>query len=133
MKIALEIPYRDIDAMGHLNNAVYLAYLETARQKYWLSLLDSRDFWDIDFVVARTEIDYRSPAQMGEVLEIDIHVSRLGRSSFDFVYRVSGPDGRLVAEGKTTQVMYDWQLRRSKPLSDERRQAIRRFEQNPAL
>jgi acyl-CoA thioester hydrolase len=133
MKVALEITYRDIDAMGHLNNAVYLAYLETARQKYWLSLRDSRDFWDIDFVVARAEIDYLSPCLMGEVLEIDIHVSRLGRSSFDFAYRVTGPGGRPVAEARTVQVMYDWKLRQSKLLTDELRMAIRRVEANPAL
>lgn len=128
MKLSVEVPYRDIDAMGHLNNVAYLSYLEWARQKYWLAMRGSSDYWDIDFVVARTEIDYRSPVHMGEVLEIDIRVSRMGRSSFDFSYRVSGPDGRLVAEAKTAQVMYDWKARRSKPLDGETRRRIEAFE-----
>jgi acyl-CoA thioester hydrolase len=84
MRVRIEVPYGDIDAMGHLNNVAYLRYLEFARQKYWLAMLGSSDFWDIDFVVARTEIDYRSSVEMGEVLEIDIRVSRMGSSSFDF-------------------------------------------------
>lgn len=129
MKLTVEVPYGDIDAMGHLNNVAYLRYLEWARQKYWLAMRGTiDDFWEIDFVVARAEIDYRSAAHMGEVLELEIHVSRLGKSSFDFSYRLSGADGRLVAEAKTTQVCYDWATRASKPLSPERRAEIERFE-----
>lgn len=128
MKLTVEVPYGDIDAMGHLNNVAYLRYLEWARQKYWLAMRATDDFWQIDFVVARAEIDYRSSAHMGEVLEVEIHVSRIGKSSFDFAYRVTGEGGRLVAEAETTQVCYDWAARASKPISPERRAEIERFE-----
>lgn len=128
MKLKLEVPYGDVDAMGHLNNVAYLRYLEWARQKYWLTMRGSSDFWDIDFVVARAEIDYRSSVSMGETLEIEIRVSRMGASSFDFSYRVTRPGGELVAEAKTTQVCFDWQSRGKKPLSDERRRQIEAFE-----
>lgn len=131
MKLSVEVPYGDIDAMGHLNNVAYLRYLEWARQKYWLGMRGSTDFLDIDFVVARSEIDYRSSVAMGEVLEIDIHVSRMGRSSFDFSYRVTAADGRLVAEATTTQVCFDWRARRKTLLSPERRLEIEAFEAGP--
>ena len=132
MKLSLEVPYGDIDAMGHLNNVAYLRYLEWARQKYWLAMRRTDDFWKIDFVVARAEIDYRASAHMGDVLEIEIRVSRLGRSSFDFSYRVTGAGGALLAEAKTTQVCYDWETRSSKPLSDERRREIEAFDASEA-
>jgi acyl-CoA thioester hydrolase len=128
VKLSIEVPYGDIDAMGHLNNVAYLRYLEWARSKYWLAMRGSDDFWKIDFVVARAEIDYRSSAHMGEVLELELHVSRVGNSSFDFAYRITGEDGRLVAEAKTTQVCYDWEARGPKPLDPERRREIERFE-----
>ncbi|HWZ86118.1 MAG TPA: acyl-CoA thioesterase [Thermoanaerobaculia bacterium] len=128
MTLTIEVPYGDIDAMGHLNNVAYLRYLESARSKYWLAMRGTDDFWKIDFVVARSEIDYRSSAHMGEVLTVEVRVSRMGNSSFDFTYRVTGADGRLVADAKTTQVCYDWETRRSKPLSEERRREIERFE-----
>ena len=131
MRLSVEVPYGDIDAMGHLNNVAYLRYLEWARQKYWLTMRGSTDFLDIDFVVARSEIDYRSSVEMGEVLEIDIHVSRMGRSSFDFSYRVTAADGRLVAEATTTQVSFDWRTRRKALLSPERRLEIEAFEAGP--
>ena len=128
MKLQVEVPYGDVDAMGHLNNVAYLAYLEWARQKYWLAMRGSTDYLDIDFVVARAEIDYRSSVAMGEVLDIEVHVSRVGDSSFDFTYRVTGPDGRLVAEAKTTQVSFDWRARAKTRLSEERRRQIEAFE-----
>ena len=130
MKVTIEVPYGDIDAMGHLNNVAYLRYLEWARSKYWLAMRGENDddFLKIDFVVARSEIDYRSSSHMGEVLTVEVHVSRMGKSSFDFSYRVTGPGGRLVAEAKTTQVCYDWDTRATKPLSEERRRQIERFE-----
>ncbi len=131
MKLTIEVPYGDIDVMGHLNNVAYLRYLEWARQKYWLAMRGSIEFLDIDFVVARCEIDYRSSSHMGEVLEVEIHVSRMGNSSFDFSYRVTGADGRLVAEATTTQVCYDWRARRKVPLSIERRREIEAFEAGP--
>jgi acyl-CoA thioester hydrolase len=134
MKLTIEVPYGDIDAMGHLNNVAYLKYLETARQKYWMSMLGSTDFWDVDFVVAHSEIDYRSSVSMGEVLEIEIHVSRMGASSFDFAYvvRRANGSGDLVAEAKTTQVAFDWKSRAKKPLSEERRRQIEAFERQGA-
>ena len=131
MRIPVEVPYGDIDAMGHLNNVAYLRYLEWARQKYWLTMRGSIDVLDIDLIVARCEIDYRSSSYMGDVLEIEIHVSRMGRSSFDFSYRVTGADGRLVAEATTTQVCYDWRTKRKVPLSEERRREIALFEAGP--
>jgi acyl-CoA thioester hydrolase len=130
VKLQIEVPYGDVDAMGHLNNVVYLKYLESARQKYWLTMRGSTDFWDIDFVVAHSEIDYRSSVSMGEVLEVEIHVTRMGASSFDFGYVVRRGGGELVAEAKTTQVCFDWKSRAKKPLSEERRKQIEAFEKS---
>lgn len=124
MKVSIEVPYGDIDAMGHLNNVAYFAYMEFARQKYWLALRDSTDYLDIDFVVAHAEIDYLSSVYMGEMLEVEIRVSRMGNSSFDFSYEISGAGGRAVARAKTTQVMFDWRERRKKALDPETRRKV---------
>jgi acyl-CoA thioester hydrolase len=128
MKLSVEVPYGDIDAMGHLNNVRYFAYMEWARQKYWLAMRRSQRVVDIDFVVAHAEIDYRSSVYMGEILGLEIRISRVGNSSFDFSYRLTGPDGRLVAEAKTTQVMFDWDAMQKKPLDDATRRRIAEFE-----
>jgi acyl-CoA thioesterase FadM len=67
---------------------------------------------------------------MGERLEVEVHVARIGNSSFDFQYRVTGPDGRLVAEAKTVQVLFDWDENRTKRFTDVLRKQIEEFEQS---
>ncbi len=68
---------------------------------------------------------------MGEVLEIEIRVSRMGRRPSTSRYRVTGADGRLVAEATTTQVCFDWRARSKVLLTEERRREIEAFEAGP--
>jgi acyl-CoA thioester hydrolase len=130
MKISIEVPYRDLDAMGHVNNAVYLAYFELARQKYWDRLVGLKTFRDIGFVVARAEVDYRASAHLGDRLEVEIRCSRTGRSSFDFDYTITRA-GELVARGKTTQVLWDWESNRKREFTADLRTRIARLEAEP--
>jgi len=127
MKISIEVPYRDIDAMGHLNNAVYFSYFELGRQKYWDRVVGLRSFRDIGFVVASAAVDYRRPAYMGDVLDLETRCPRIGASSFDFTY-VLRRGGETVAEGRSTQVLWDWDESRKREFTGELRDAIRRVE-----
>lgn len=134
LKVPVQVRFRDTDAMGHVNNAVYLSYLEYARVKYWEQVLGTRDLADIDFILARAEIDFRSPVRLGEDVEVQIRTSELKRSSWTFEYRVvSKLDGRLVAEATTVQACYDYAKGRVKKLDDDRRRTIAEFENDPAL
>jgi len=112
--------FRDMDAMGHINNAVYLSYLELARFEYLKKTLGIVRDQDVGVVVARVEIDYRSPAFHGEVLSLGVRVTRLGGASFDMDYRIEEKKtGRLVAEAKTVQVAYDFDQGKVRRLSPE--------------
>lgn len=127
MKVEVEVTYRDLDAMGHVNNAVYFAYLEYARQKYWDRLVGLKTFWDIGFVVARASIDYLASAHLGDRLEIEIRCPRTGRTSFEFHYTIRR-GGEVVARGETTQVLWDWEKKVKREFSEELRGRIRRLE-----
>ncbi len=128
----VEVRWRDIDAMNHVNNAVYFTYLEQARVHYLRELGLVPDVPSgIGFILAEASCQFKSPLTLGERVTIYIRVSELGRSSFAFAYRIEGEEGRLAAEAHTTQVRYDYEKRRSVPLSDAWRQAIVAFE--PAL
>ena len=113
--------------MGHLNNAVYLSYCEFARQKYWDRLVGLRSILDIGFIMASASIEYRRPAYMGDVLEVEIRCTRIGRTSFDFSYRLTR-GGELVAEARSTQVLWDWNADAKRPFSEELRGGIERLE-----
>lgn len=128
----VEVRWRDLDAMNHVNNAVYFTYMEQARVHYLRELGLATDVpSDIGFILAEARCQFKSPLRLGESVTVRIRVSDLGRSSFVFAYRIEGEDGRLAAEAHTTQVRYDYESERSVPLSDAWREAIVAFE--PAL
>ena len=123
------VRWRDTDALGHVNNSVYLSYLEMARWKYWTGLTGARTWKDVNFILARAEIDYRSPSTVGEELQVWLRISKLARSSFVFDYRIKDKaTGRLVAEARTTQAFYDYQRNKVIRIDEGLRRKIVDFE-----
>ena len=121
--------FRDTDAMGHINNAVYVTYLEVARQEYWRRLAGDTNYRQVPFILARVECDFRSEGQMNEVLELHIRSPWIGGKSFAFEYEIREQQTqRPVVEAKTVQVCYDYAAKRSVPIPDELRSALERFE-----
>jgi len=118
--VPIVVRFRDLDALGHVNNAVYLTYFEMARVAYYQALVGLRSLDDFDFILAEVTCRYRSPAWLGETLLVGIRIPSMGRKSFVFEYEIRDQaSGRLVAEGRSVQVMYDYQARRSKPIPDD--------------
>ena len=101
------VRYRDVDAWGHVNNAVYLTYCEDARMAYLAHLGIMRSVDEAQMILARAEIDFRSPTRVGEQLEIGVRPGRIGRKSFVLDYEVRAPD-RVVAESTSVLVAYDY-------------------------
>jgi len=124
--------FRDTDAMGHINNAVYITYLEVARQAYWARLVARDDYRRVPFILAHVSCDFRSEALVDEVLEVGLRCERIGDKSFDFRYRIQERDsGRVVVEARSVQVCYDYAAKRSIPIPDELRARIETFEGRP--
>lgn len=106
--IPVEVRFRDLDAFGHVNNAVYITYFEIARSRYWIQMFGIQSFEEFGFLVVRTECNYRSPLHFGEAVRVAARVSELRNSSFVFEYEVTEEKkGRLIADGKSVQVFID--------------------------
>jgi acyl-CoA thioester hydrolase len=118
----LEVRFRDCDAMGHTNNAVYLTYLEQARFAHWRSLWgfgNARTDPDLPGVIlARVEADYKRPSRYGDTLEVRLVVAAIGRTSFRYDYEIVDERGQTVLTAKTVQVMYDYAAGRPVPIPD---------------
>jgi acyl-CoA thioester hydrolase len=116
----VEIRWRDMDAFRHVNNAVYLTYLEEARDEWFLEVLGNGLLLN-DFVLARCAVDYRSPLTQDDgYVDVELRCTRVGRSSVTTGERVIAvSDGRVAAEAEGVLVHYDWESRTSKPLSEE--------------
>ena len=96
--------------MGHVNNAVFLTYLESARTAFLVELGLAAGLEDLRLIVARIEIDFRSPARFGETIEAGVRPARFGDKSFDLEYELRAGE-RLVAEAKSVCVAYDYAAR----------------------
>lgn len=124
--------FRDTDAMGHINNAVYVTYLEVARQVYWARLDAHSDYRRVPFILAHVTVDFRSEALVSEVLESGIRLAWIGDRSFSFVYRIrEQTSGRTVVEATTVQVCYDYAAKRTLPMSEALRRSLESFEGRP--
>jgi len=123
--------YSDYDTKGHVNNAVYLTYFEWARVQSWQQVarrggINEVDIADPPLIVAEARVKYVSPANIGVALAIEIGVKEIRTKGFSFVYRIvaSEENDRLVAEGETVQVAYDYSAGRTMPIPPEMRAAL---------
>lgn len=127
--LSLPVQFRDLDAMGHVNNAVYLAWLEQARNTAYLDMLGRRDPFaegsGLDFVVARAEVDYLAPLHFRDIASIVHWPVKVGRSSWTLDYDCRKQDGSPFLKARTVLVSYDWAAACSKPLPPEVEAALR--------
>jgi len=109
------VRFRDLDPMGHVNNAVFLTYLEQARVAFFSEMGAATGLEEMNMIVARVEIDFRAPVRLGQEVEISVRASRFGTKSFDLDYELR-VDEELVAEAKSIQVAYDYDGREAVPV-----------------
>ena len=103
----VEIRFADIDAMGHVNNAVYFSYFEQARMAHFKERVARIWDWNEDgVIVARNEIDYIYPVFLNDRMNIRLWVDHVGSKSFSVCYRVVVGE-RLCAEGKSVLVCFN--------------------------
>lgn len=114
--------------MGHVNNAVYLTYLEQARFAHWRALWKYRqEGWDRrvpGVILARAEVDYRGQAREGDELDVRLTIAKLGRTSFHYAYEIVDQRGTLILQAKTVQVMYDYAAGRPVEIPEEIRRML---------
>ncbi len=127
MAFELEITprFRDIDSLGHVNNAVYLTYMEEARTQFYMKTANRKRLEELEFILASAKLDFRSPIAWGEIVLVRVWPTRIGTSSFTLRYemRVKG-EGRLVAEAESVQIAYDYAAKKSKPIPATFRRAL---------
>jgi acyl-CoA thioester hydrolase len=124
-RIEERVRFSDIDGMGHVNNAVFMSYMETARTEYYMELTGRRTLQEMGFILARIACDFHSPLFLGETVIVEVWPTRIGNTSFDVGYRLlEKGSGRLIAEGVSVQVCYDYAKRVKQPLPPELRSRL---------
>jgi acyl-CoA thioester hydrolase len=109
--------------MGHVNNAVYLTYVESARVAFLEHLGAARTLEELAIIVARVEIDFRAPVRFGDEVEVTVRATRFGEKSFDLEHELRVGE-TVVAEVKTVLVTYDYEQRRPVAIPGEWRDKL---------
>jgi len=123
----LSVRFRDCDAMGHVNHAVYFTYFEQCRLTFWREQTGAPSP-HARIIIARAECDYRAPAHFGDELEVRLAIGAIGRSSFTLRYEiVEVSSERVVAVGSTVMVTYDYAAGKSVPLPGAVRELLERL------
>jgi acyl-CoA thioester hydrolase len=123
MRFILATRYSDYDTKGHVNNAVFLTYFEMARERAWVDVLGGGA--DFPFILAEATVQYRSEAMIGDPLEIEITTTEIRTKAWVWSYVIrDARDGRVVAEGRTVQVAFDYDAKQTIPIPDAIRERL---------
>jgi acyl-CoA thioester hydrolase len=117
--VTIKVRFRDIDAVGHVNNAVYLTYLEELLIDFLGPVLG------YDFVTARAELDFRNEVRLADREVIArASIERIGTSSVTTSVTIELKDGTVALEGRLVHVAWDSENRRSRPWTDAEGKAL---------
>ena len=133
MKFSIELPvqFRDIDVMGHVNNATYLQYMETARVELARHLGQLTDGIRPGFIVASARCEFKKPIRDERRMTVSVWVSRIGDHSWDLDYSIHGPRGVEYAVGRTTQVAYDYKTSSAVQISGKLKEEFEKYLETP--
>jgi acyl-CoA thioester hydrolase len=132
-KVSIQLRFKDIDKMGHVNNANYLTYIELARVKYFEDVVGTDKKWSqqVGIILARIEIDYKAPVFLHDNIFVYTRCSRIGTKSLTLdwlIVREKSGKEETVAQGIAVLVCYDYASEKTIPLPEQQRQAIEAFE-----
>jgi len=131
--LPMVVRFRDIDALGHVNNAVFFTYLETARVDYMLrEILRTQRMapTDVGLILAQIACQFKAPIYYGQKVEVGTRVVEMRNSSFIIQQQIEA-DGQMAARSDSVVVCYDYPSGKSVPIPDEFRARVKAFEGMP--
>jgi acyl-CoA thioester hydrolase len=112
----VSLRWRDVDALGHVNHAVFLTYLEEGRDAFYVQALGR----DPHYVVARAEVDWRAEVRYADRrLRVRIEVERVGTTSLTTREAVLTPAGVTAAEARVVTVLWDASARKPMAFTED--------------
>lgn len=126
---SIEVRFRDLDALGHVNNAVYFTYFEEGRKHFSKKVFGVSDISDFKFIMAHIQCDFIRPIQFNDHVILQMWVKNIGNKSFSFEYRLVdfSDEAMVYAAGKSIQVCYDYETNRSIEVPAEMRERLTRY------
>jgi len=114
----ITIRFRDIDSMGHVNNAVYFTYFEEGRKEFLRSLFNIVNPDEYNFILAHIRCDYLKPIRISDPISLHLWVGEIGQKKFDLLYAIVNRDdsSTVYATGLSVQIFYDYKKNTTIPI-----------------
>jgi acyl-CoA thioester hydrolase len=114
----IEVRFRDIDSMGHVNNAVFLTYFEEGRKIFLRDVLNIVDPKDYPFILAHIDCDFLKPVKLGDSPLLEVWIGEIREKSFAFKYRIveRSEETAVYGKGESVMVLFDYKENKSIPV-----------------
>jgi len=118
---SIDVRFRDLDAMGHVNNSVFFTYFEEGRIDFSHKVFQISDPSEFKFIMAHIRCDFLLPVKLDHRLTLQMWVNSIGEKSFGYGYKLveRSDESMVFANGESIQVCYDYTENRSIPVPDE--------------
>jgi acyl-CoA thioester hydrolase len=125
----IEVRFSDLDALGHVNNAVFFTYFEEGRKNFSKEFFNVSDPSDFRFIMAHIRCDYLKPVMFVDKVTLQMWVKDIGIKSFAFEYKlIHQSDVSIVyATGESVQVCYDYKKNQSIVVPDEMKEILSQY------
>ena len=132
-KTPIQLRFKDVDKMGHVNNANHLTYIELARTKYFEDIVGVDANWSQQhgIILARIEIDYKQPIFLHDKVFVYTRCSKIGRKSIELswvIVREKSSTEETLATGIAVLVCYDYAESKTIEVPELQKQKILQFE-----
>lgn len=131
-KTPIQVRFKDIDALNHVNNANHITYFELARVKYFDDVVNEEVNWsEQGIILAKITVDYKAPIYFKDKLFVYTKCIRLGNKSFDLAYSLlREKDGKEteLATGSSVQVCFDYKNQATIAIPESWKKKVRTFE-----
>ncbi len=126
----VDVRFADIDMFGHVNNAIYLTYIESARVAYYTAVTGIPEPHDFGMTVASAKLDFHKPAFYGQSLKVYTRIGRIGNKSWTLEHELrDAATEDLICSGSTVNVFYDYKSGKSQPIPPDIISKMESFEQ----
>lgn len=108
-KTPIQLRFADCDSAGHVHNAAYLHYFETARMHFFVSQLGMDWDWKKNGIILKKNIvDYHIPTFLKDSIEVEVVCAQIGTKSFTLSYIIKNQDGKIKTTGSSLMVCFDY-------------------------
>jgi len=127
--VDIEVRFRDLDAMGHVNNSVFFTYFEHGRMLFSRQIFKMYEPAEFTFIMAHISCNFLKPVQLSDSVILQMWVKNIGTKSFDYGYKLVDRSNESVvyASGESVQVCYDYKAAKSITVPEDMRAKLSEY------